>query len=46
MEKYKYESYDYRTFFIKEDIRYFEEKLYEAVKIPKDFLIIDYDGKI
>lgn len=42
--KYKYESYYYGIYSIKEYIKYFEEKLYEAAKIPKVFFI-DYDGK-
>ena len=45
-QKYKYESYYYGIYSMKEYIKYFEEKLYEAAKIPKDFFIIDYDGKV
>ena len=44
--KYKYETYNYKSFMINEQLKYFYEKLIEATKIPREFLIVDYYEKI
>ena len=45
-KKYKYEVYIYKSFIINERLKYFYEKLIEATKLPKEFLIVDYYEKI